>query len=149
MLRIEIDNEGTLSAHHYERGLKRLAAAGLHVVASPIAHLREFEREIEVILEDPPPGQIGEVVNACADAFGTPAAAGAVTYTSRGTDDDVSGVLAAFQLKGELQRDVVNGFEMMTVTLSRGDARRVPESSLHTALEAALNCEVRIRYAND
>jgi hypothetical protein len=32
-------------------------------------------------------------------------------------------------------------------TLPTADRRRVPESRLHTALEAALNCEVRIVFA--
>ncbi len=32
----------------------------------------------------------------------------------------------------------------MEVTLGRGDLARVPESRIHTALEASLNSEVRI-----
>jgi hypothetical protein len=149
VLKIEIDREGILSADHYQRGLERLSAAGLKVIASPLALLPKYDREIEVILLDPFPGQTGEVVNACASAFGTPAEAGAITYTSRGTDEDVVGVLAAFALKGELHREEADGFDVVTVILSRSDSQRVPESSLHTALEAALNCEVRIRYSNN
>jgi hypothetical protein len=35
----------------------------------------------------------------------------------------------------------------VVATISRADSRRVPESRLHTAFEAALNCEVRIVIA--
>ena len=34
---------------------------------------------------------------------------------------------------------------MVHVTLRKADLERVPESRVHTALEASLNCEVHIR----
>ncbi len=38
----------------------------------------------------------------------------------------------------------VEGWDAVEVTLRRADLARVPESRLHAALEASLNCEVHI-----
>ena len=38
-----------------------------------------------------------------------------------------------------------DGWDVMHVTLRKADLERVPESRVHTALEASLNCEVHIR----
>jgi len=37
-----------------------------------------------------------------------------------------------------------DGFDIVDVTLREDDLERIPESRVHTALEASLNCEVRI-----
>ncbi len=82
----------------------------------------------------------------CAKAFSTSPVAGVVTFVSRGTDDDVHGVLSAFGLAGEIARSPGDdGFDIVYVTLREADLERVPESRIHTALEASLNCEVHIR----
>jgi hypothetical protein len=82
----------------------------------------------------------------CTKAFGTTPAAGVVTYISRGTDDDAYGVLARFGLSGDIERIPGDGgFDIVYVTLQKADLERVPESRIHTALEASLNCEVHIR----
>lgn len=70
---------------------------------------------------------------------------GVLTYVSRGTDDDAHGVLAGLGLRGEVARRPTDaGWDVVTVTLRRADLTRVPESRVHTALEASLNCEVVI-----
>jgi hypothetical protein len=69
-----------------------------------------------------------------------------VTLVSRGTDADALGVVEAFGVRAALDRFEEAGEEVALLTLPAADERRVPESRLHTALEAALNCEVRIRY---
>ena len=82
----------------------------------------------------------------CGRAFGTKPVAGVVTYISRGTDDDAYGVLSAFGLDGEVVREPGDdGYDIVTVTLRAADLTRVPESRIHTALEASLNAEVHIR----
>ena len=54
-------------------------------------------------------------------------------------------MLAGFGLTGVIERIPGDeGWDIVTVTLDRNDLRRVPESRIHTALEASLNCEVRI-----
>ena len=69
-----------------------------------------------------------------------------LTFVSRGTDDDAHGVLAGFGLTGEIDRAPGDdGFDIVTVTLRKADLERIPESRIHTALEASLNCEVHIR----
>ncbi len=68
-----------------------------------------------------------------------------LTFVSRGTDDDAHGVLAGFGLTGEVHRfPSGQGWDIVEVTLHRSDLARVPESRIHTALEASLNSEVRI-----
>jgi hypothetical protein len=69
-----------------------------------------------------------------------------ITFVSRGTDDDAHGVLAGFGLTADIVRTPGgDGFDIVDVTLREADLERVPESRVHTALEASLNCEVRIR----
>ena len=71
---------------------------------------------------------------------------GVVTFISRGTDDDAFGVLAGFGLTGEIERiPDGDGWDVVHVTLRKSDLERVPESRVHTALEASLNCEINIR----
>jgi hypothetical protein len=68
-----------------------------------------------------------------------------VTYVSRGTDDDARGVLSGFGLTGEIERvPGDHGFDVVYVTLREADLEHIPESRIHTALEASLNCEVHI-----
>jgi hypothetical protein len=69
-----------------------------------------------------------------------------ITFVSRGTDDDALGVLSAFGLTGDIERTPGDdGFDIVYVTLRDSDLERIPESRVHTALEASLNCEVHIR----
>ncbi|WP_460847075.1 hypothetical protein [Phytohabitans suffuscus] len=144
VVRVVVDRAGTLSAGEYEEGLRRLRERGTDVVASPAERLPDRNREIELIVAGLDLADLPKHVTLCAESFRTPAEAGVVTYISRGTDDDAHGVLAAFKVAGRVVREVRGDEEVVTVTLSAADLRRVPESRLHTALEAALNCEVRI-----
>ena len=69
-----------------------------------------------------------------------------LTYVSRGTDEDARGVLAGFGITGEISRSVGDdGLDVISVTLRKADLQRIPESRIHTALEASTNCEVHIR----
>ena len=82
----------------------------------------------------------------CGRAFGTEPVAGVVTYISRGTDDDAHGVLSALGLTGEVVREPADdGYDVVYVTLREADLKGIPESRIHTALEASLNAEVHIR----
>jgi hypothetical protein len=45
---------------------------------------------------------------------------------------------------GDVRRECAAGEEIVIVTISAEAARKVPESRLRTALEAALNAEVQI-----
>lgn len=85
-------------------------------------------------------------ITMCAKAFGTQPRAGTLTYVSRGTDEDARGVLAGFGLIGEIERTAGDdGYDIIAVTLRKADMARIPESRVHTALEASTNCEVHIR----
>jgi hypothetical protein len=112
-----------------------------------LAAMPAARREVEILMVGDDVEQLKrDGVALCAKAFGTEPAAGVVTYVSRGTDDDALGVLAGFGLVGEITRTAGDdGYDVVHVTLRRADLERVPESRIHTALEASLNCEVKIR----
>ncbi|WP_319943058.1 hypothetical protein [Nocardia aurantia] len=85
------------------------------------------------------------VTKLCVETFLTSPEPGPVTFISRGTDDDVRGVLAGFGISGDISRaDSDDGFDVVTVRIAANDLARIPESRIHTALEASLNCEVNI-----
>ena len=55
-------------------------------------------------------------------------------------------MLSGFGLTGEIVRvPGRDGYDVVYVTLRESDLERIPESRIHTALEASLNCEVHIR----
>ncbi len=144
VLRVKVDPDGRLTGDDWDRGLVRLRATGRDVIAVSGADLAGARREVELVVDGFVSDDTQAYVDECARAFGTTASAGAVTYVSRGTDEDARGVLAAFDLEGDVERQLVGDDEVVTITLEPDFARTVPESRLHTALEAALNCEVRI-----
>ena len=132
------------------RALSGLAAEfGANVVDSDLASLPPSRRQVEVLIVGDDPDELKRTaVDMCAKAFGPFGAvpvAGVLTYVSRGTDDDVHGVLAGLGLRGNVERRPhAAGWDVVTVTLQKADLERVPESRVHTALEASLNCEVLI-----
>ncbi len=119
---------------------------GAELVDSDLGTLPPSRREVELLMTG---GDIAELQGVaqtlCAKAFGSVPVAGVVTFVSRGTDDDAAGVLAGFGLTGVIDRVAGGqGWDIVTVTLDKADLARIPESRIHTALEATLNCEVRI-----
>jgi len=48
------------------------------------------------------------------------------------------------RIAGELYVPGDEGWDIISVTLRKSDLARIPESRVHTALEASTNCEVRI-----
>ena len=108
--------------------------------------LLRSRREVELLIaaED---GETAKqtAIGLCTKVFSVTPAPGVITFVSRGTDDDAFGVLAAFGLTGEIVRTPGHdGFDIVHVTLREADLERIPESRVHTALEASLNCEVHI-----
>src|ERR1700751_2673032 len=150
VVRVNVDPSGVLTAAQLSQGMTALLglarALGAQVVENDLA-AKPGSREVELLIA----GDEGDAVKQagiglCTKAFGTGPAAGVVTFISRGTDDDAQGVLSAFGLSGEIVRSRGDdGFDVVYVTLRGSDLDRVPESRIHTALEASLNCEVHIR----
>lgn len=119
---------------------------GADVVHSDLAAMPAHRREVELLIAGSDAEALKRTgVDLCAKAFGTVPVAGVVTYVSRGTDADAHGVLSGFGLTGEIERvPGGDGFDVVYVTLRQSDLDRIPESRIHTALEASLNCEVHI-----
>lgn len=145
VVRVNVDPFGVLTPSGYQSGVEQLRRNGIEVVHTPATHLPERDRLVELIVDDAGLEHRGQAyASLCAEVFGTPCALGVVTFISRGTDDDALGILAGFGLDGAVERDRSGEQEFVTVTVAKAEMRRVPESRLHTAMEAALNCEVRI-----
>ena len=155
MIRVNLDPAGQLAAGRLDQAVAALRAAGLEVIAPNFGQIPAHAREIELLLDgDDAPALRAWAQARCAEALGEldqlPSqgpVAGAATFLSRGTDDDALGVVRAFGISAELDRFGEGEDEVAVFTLTTADAARVAESRLHTALEAALNCEVRIVVA--
>lgn len=154
VVRIGVDRLGELDHAQLRAGtahLRELAgAAGIGLVENDLAALPPSRREVELLIEGDDPEKLTRTaVEFCARAFGpfgTTPVPGVVTFISRGTDDDAHGVLAGLGLTGDIERvPGDDGWDVVRVTLRKADLERVPESRVHTALEASLNCEVLIR----
>jgi hypothetical protein len=151
VVRVEVDPAGELTPAQLSdamvtlRGLADGVGAG--VVDNDISAMPVGRREVELLMTGAAPHELKRTATElCAKAFGTTPVAGVLTYVSRGTDDDAHGVLAGFGLTGEISRSPGDaGWDVVQVTLRKADLARVPESRIHTALEASLNCEVHIR----
>ncbi len=123
-----------------------LGEAGVDMVESDLTTMPIGRREVELLIaaEDVDAAK-RTAIELCTKVFGSAVSPGVVTFVSRGTDDDAHGVLAGFGLTGEIVRAPGDdGYDIVYVTLREEDLDRIPESRLHTALEASLNCEVHI-----
>lgn len=151
VVRVNVDPEGVLTAAQLRDGMAALreivAQTGADVVENDLAAKPVSRREVELLITavDGDTAKAG-AIRLCVSVFGVNPVPGVVTFVSRGTDDDALGVLSAFGLTGEIERRPGDdGFDVVQVTLREADLERIPESRIHTALEASLNCEVHIR----
>ncbi len=154
VVRVRVDPEGELTAAQLNTAMAALAdladAAGAELIENNLAVLPPSRREVELLMTGTDAAELQETALAlCVKTFGELGGhpvPGVLTYVSHGTDDDAHGVLAGFGLAGEIERTPTDeGWDIVEVTLRKTDLERVPESRIHTALEASLNCEVRIR----
>jgi hypothetical protein len=151
VVRVNVDPGSVLTPAQLGEGMEVLLGLsdeiGAGVVENNFAAMPVNRREVQLLIAaDDVDAAKQTAIDLCAKAFGTTPAPGVVTFVSRGTDDDARGVLSAFGLTGEIARAPGDdGFDIVYVTLREDDLERVPESRIHTALEASLNCEVHIR----
>lgn len=151
VVRVQVDPAGRLLPEQLTDGMANLRAlvdaTDIEVLDNNIAAMPAVRREVQLLMQGSDAEELKRTAVAlCARAFGTEPVPGVVTYVSRGTDDDAHGVLAGFGLTGEITRTTGDdGLDIVSVTLRKTDLERVPESRIHTALEASLNCEVRIK----
>jgi hypothetical protein len=151
VVRIGVDPAGRLTADQLTAGMSVLAGlaadAEAELIENNLVAMPPRRREVELLMTGVDPADLQTLaMDMCAKAFDTEPVAGVLTFVSRGTDDDARGVLAGFGLSGDIERVAgPDGWDIITVTLRTADLERVPESRIHTALEACLNCEVRIR----
>jgi hypothetical protein len=149
VIRVNLNPAGDLENDLLSAVVAELRSSGLEVIAPDFGKVPPHAREIELLL----PGDDADALRAwaqdrCAELLGPGASsgpvAGAATFLSRGTDEDALGVVRAFGITATVERSFRDDEEIVTVIIPRDQACRAPESRLHTALEAALNCEVHI-----
>jgi len=151
VVRVNVDPGNTLAPAQLSEGMGVLLGsvgdAGADVIVKDLGALPAGRREVELLIGCDDVDAAKQVaIDLCAKAFATTPVPGVVTFISRGTDDDAHGVLSGFGLTGDVDRTPGDdGFDIVHVTLCEADLERVPESRIHTALEASLNCEVHIR----
>jgi hypothetical protein len=150
VVRVNVDPSGLLTAAQLDQGMSTLLGladeVGAEVVQTALAAMPAARRKVQLLIVGSDADTVKQTaLDLCAKAFGTTPVAGVVTYVSRGTDDDAHGVLSGFGLTGQIRRfPGDDGFDVVYVTLRQADLERIPESRIHTALEASLNCEVHI-----
>ncbi|SOX55980.1 hypothetical protein MAAFP003_4676 [Mycobacterium ahvazicum] len=151
VVRVNVDPEGELTPAQLRDGMAALQElvghAGAGVVENDLAAMPESRREVELLIAAENGDMAKEAaIGLCAKVFSNKPVPGVVTFVSRGTDDDARGVLSGFGLTGDIVRTPGDeGFDIVYVTVREADLERIPESRVHTALEASLNCEVHIR----
>jgi hypothetical protein len=154
VVRVDVDPSGELTPAQLTEGVAALRTladdGGVDVIDNNLSVMPRGRREAELLISNQQvvdPDELKRVaITMCANAFGTEPVIGVVTYVSRGTDEDAHGVLAGFGLRGEIARTAGgDGYDIIQVTLQKADMARIPESRVHTALEASTNCEVHIR----
>lgn len=151
VVRVNVDPDSVLTSAQLREGMAALlevaAEAGVDVVENDLASLPASRREVALLIaaEDAETAK-RTAIELCTKVFSAGPVPGVITFVSRGTDDDAHGVLSAFGLSGDIERTPGDdGFDIVHVTLRESDLERIPESRVHTALEASLNCEVHIR----
>ncbi|MFG1924510.1 hypothetical protein [Cryptosporangium sp. NPDC048952] len=150
VVRINVDPRAELEQSTLRERMEALSReaekAGLELVSINLDTLPPNRRELQFLAATDDPTTVRATASTlCRRAFGVEPNAGAVTYLSRGTDDDAAGVLAGFGLTGTISRSLDDdGYDVVEVRLRRSDLARIPESRVQTALEAALNAEVRL-----
>lgn len=151
VVRVNVDPDSVLTPVQLRDGMAALltlaAEAGAGVVCNDLASMPVSRREVEVLVAAEDGDRARETaIMLCTKVFNVIPAPGVITFVSRGTDEDAHGVLSAFGLTGDIVRTPgEDGFDIVQVTLREADLERIPESRVHTALEASLNCEVQIR----
>ena len=151
VVRVNVDPDNALAPAQLSEGMAALLSSvrdvGGDVIGKDLGALHAGRRELELLIACEDVDAAKHVaIDLCAKAFVTTPVPGVVTFVSRGTDDDAHGVLSGFGLTGDIDRAPGNdGFDIVHVTLREAYLERIPESRIHTALEASLNCEVHIR----
>ena len=145
VVRVNVDPTGALTPEQLREGMDVLLGLTGEIGADVVRNAVGRDLELLIAGDDVESAKVA-AIRLCTKAFETSPLAGVVTFVSRGTDDDARGVLSAFGLTGEIVREPGDdGYDIIYVTLREEDLERIPESRIHTALEASLNCEVHIR----
>lgn len=144
VVHVNLDPAGALNLAEVERGVAALRHAGFEVVATDLDKLPPTVREVEVLHYGDDAESLRQLVErACAEAVSVTPRAFAVSFISAGTREDALGIIRGFGLEPQLRELRFEGDELAVLVLDGAALRRPRAAKLQTALEAALNREVR------
>jgi hypothetical protein len=145
---VNLDPAGQESVATLERAVEALRDR-FEVLASDLDKYPPTRREIELIRGGDEAGDLAQAAEAaCAAALSQAGAtasprAVAVSFLSSGSEEDARGVVRAFGLADGLRAIVFEDENVAVFVLEREVLQRTTPAKLQTALEAALNREVR------
>jgi len=146
---VNLDPAGALSLAELEQVVADLEVRGCNLIVSDLELLPVSRREIELLITGEDIDGLRRAAEAtCAESLarseltGTPRAT-AVCFISRGTIEDALGILTAFGVETGSDTVRLEGEDIAEVAIDRERLDRATPAKLQTALEAALNREVR------
>lgn len=148
-MHVNLDPTGHESVAALLRAVEVLHDDGFEVLAADLDKYPSTRREIELIRGGDEPGEEARAAEAaCAAALSQAGStarprAVAVSFLSSGTEEDARGVIRAFGLAEGLRAITFEDENVAVFVLEREVLRRTAPAKLQTALEAALNREVR------
>ncbi len=146
---VNLDPAGERSLAELEEAVTTLQMMGWEVIVSDLDRLPPRRREIELLVTGEEVDELQRTAEAiCADALSRfemteKPRATAVCFISHGTVEDALGILLAFGLETGPNAVRLEGEDIAEVTLNRDGLDHATPAKLQTALEAALNREVR------
>jgi hypothetical protein len=153
VVHVNIDPAGTLTLAQLDRVLAEVRSEGFEVLATDLDKVPPRRRVIELLQAGDDAAALRRTAKGvCARALakaGSPTAPRvvAVSFMSSGTVEDAVGVVAGFGLEQELDAIRLVDEDVALVRLAAGALAGASPGKLQTALEAALNREVRLLEA--
>lgn len=150
VVHVNLDPGGVLSTGQLRRAVAALREEGLEIIATELEKLPPTNREVELLCDGDEIDELRQrAESACAAALASsnrtvkPRVL-AVSFISRGSYEDASGIVRAFRLESHVDEIRFVADDVAVLVVSGEALRSSLLGKLHTALEAALNREVRI-----
>ena len=150
VVRVRVDPDGALTAAQLRDGMRTLRdladGAGAGLVDNDLSAMPVARREVELLMAGPDPLELKQAATElCANAFGT--AAGGRRPHLHQQGHRRRRPRRARRIRADRRNSSPSGRSRLgrgARDAGKADLARVPESRIHTALEASLNCEVHI-----
>jgi hypothetical protein len=146
---VNLDPAGELTLPELEHAVTDLRAMGCEIIVGDLERLPVTRREVELLISGEDVEDLRRIAEAtCAEALSrskltAKPKATAICFISRGTVEDALGILSAFGVQTGSDAVRLEGEDIAEVAIDRERLDYATPAKLQTALEAALNREVR------